>query len=77
MNALKLKLAKKNKEIKPESYNELYEKLVESKIRNKYSVNQELAILRQRTSKPDEFTNYYSYVELCKAEAKAELEINK
>ena len=39
----------------------------------KYNINQELAILRQRDTKPTEFTEYSKYVEKCKAEVKNEL----
>lgn len=73
MNALKLKLAKKNREVNPASWEELYENLIIRKIRKRYSVNQELAILRQRDTKPIEFAAYNEYVEQCKAEVKAEL----
>lgn len=55
-----LELAKQNQ----------YENMIVSKIRQKYSVNQELAILRQRDTKPVEFAEYNDYVEQCKAEAK-------
>ena len=54
-----------------------YPQLVENKIRKKYSVSAELAILRQRNSKPEEFAEYNAFCELCKAEAKTELGINK
>ena len=50
-----------------------YEELVEQLIREKYSVNQELAIQRQRDTKPEEFEVYFSYCEECKAFAKREL----
>lgn len=50
-----------------------YENLIVSKIRKKYSINQELAILRQRDTKPEEFEEYNTYVEQCKAEVKEEL----
>lgn len=39
-------------------------------IRKKYTINDELAILRQRDSKPQEFNEYNSYVEKCKAKIK-------
>ena len=52
-----------------------YPKLVEKKIRTKYSVSAELAILRQRNSKPEEFAEYNAFCELCKSEAKTELGI--
>jgi hypothetical protein len=50
-----------------------YEALIISKIRKKYSINQELAILRQRDSKPEEYQEYFDYVEQCKKEAKEEV----
>ena len=50
-----------------------YISLVDSKIRRRYSISSELAILRQRDSKPKEFAEYNAYAEACKAEAKAEL----
>jgi hypothetical protein len=70
-----LRLARKNKEAAAQSWDDLYETLIIRKIRQRYSVNQELAILRQRDSKPEEFTAYNEYVERCKAEVKQELGI--
>lgn len=58
-----LELAKQNQ----------YEDMIVAKIRQRYSVNQELAILRQQTTKPEEYQAYYDYVEQCKAEAKSEV----
>lgn len=52
--------------------NEEYENKVVALIRQKYNVNQELAILRQRDAKPQEYQEYYDYVEQCKAEVKSE-----
>ena len=52
-----------------------YPQLVENKIRKKYSVSAEFAILRQRNSKPEEFAEYNAFCELCKSEAKTELNI--
>ena len=51
-----------------------YEDLIISKIREKYTIDQELAILRQRDTKPQEFAEYDAYVEQCKLEAKQEVE---
>lgn len=51
----------------------MYEGLVVSKIRQRYSLDQELALLRQRDSKYTEFNDYNEYVEKCKAEAKKEV----
>lgn len=57
-----------------EAKNELlkipYEQRVVDRIRLKYSVDDELAILRQRDSKPDEFIAYNDFVERIKAEEK-------
>ena len=50
-----------------------YENLVESKIRARYTLSQELAILRQRDTKQDEYQEYFNYCEACKAEAKTEI----
>ena len=50
-----------------------YEERVEQLIREKYSINQELAILRQRETKPGEFEEYFAYCEECKAKAKNEI----
>lgn len=50
-----------------------YEDLVESLIRQKYTISNELAILRQKDDKPEEFQEYYSYAEQCKATAKTEV----
>lgn len=47
-----------------------YENKIVALIRKKYNVNQELAILRQRDTKPLEYQEYYDYVEQCKAEVK-------
>ena len=50
-----------------------YSEKVVSLIREKYSLNEELAIQRQRDSKPQEFNEYYAYCEACKAKVKGEL----
>lgn len=50
-----------------------YPLLVESYIRERYSLSAELATLRQRDSKPEEFEEYNAYAEECKARAKNEL----
>lgn len=45
-----------------------YEERVVSRIREVYSVDDELAILRQRDTKPEEFAKYNEFVERIKAE---------
>ena len=50
-----------------------YENRVVELLRKKYSLNQELAILRQRDEKPEEYAAYSAYAEQCKATAKTEI----
>lgn len=50
-----------------------YSEKVVSLIREKYSLDEELALERQRDTKPEEFQEYFNYCEECKAKAKEEL----
>ena len=52
---------------------EAYALRVEELVRERYSVGAELAILRQREAKPDEFAAYNAFVEGCKAAARSEV----
>lgn len=70
------RLSRRNREKDPASWETLYEAVIVRKIRERYTVSQELAILRQRDTKPEEFAAYNAYVESCKAAAKAELGIS-
>jgi hypothetical protein len=56
----------------PTPYTPTYEERVVQLIREKYSMDDELAILRQRDSKPEEFAEYNAYCEKCKSIAKEE-----
>ena len=56
-----------------EPYVSTYEERVEQLIREKYSINQEFAIQRQRDTKPSEFEEYFAYCEECKRIAKEEI----
>ena len=47
-----------------------YEKVVEALIADRYSLAQEVAIQRQKDSKPEEFAAYNEYAEECKKLAK-------
>ena len=47
-----------------------YEQRVVNHIREVYSIDDELAILRQRDTKPEEFAEYNAFVERIKAEEK-------
>ena len=60
----------------PKEKEETYPILVEYFIRQKYSISQELALHRQRDTKPLEFQIYNSYCEDCKSQAKKILGIN-
>ena len=52
---------------------ELYAARVSAMIRERYSVDAELAILRQRDGKPEEFAAYNAFAEDCKARVRASL----
>lgn len=43
-----------------------YNQKVSCLIRERYTQDEEFALLRQRDSKPEEFTEYYDYCEECK-----------
>lgn len=81
MNALKLMLAKKNREVNPESWEELYGHRVTNKVRKRYSQNQVEAILNNYLSEPTnetyaaEFKALQEYRKQCKTEVKKELGI--
>ena len=71
-----LKLIQRVKDKEPKTYDAIYGSIVEEKIRERYSLREEIAIIRQRDTKPEEFKAYNDYVEQCKIEAKQELEVN-
>ena len=50
-----------------------YPNRVSELIRQRYSINDELAILRQRDEKPSEYQEYFAYCEECKSKAKQDL----
>ena len=52
-----------------------YGEAVDNKIRERYSISQEFAILRQRDEKPDEYAAYFAYCEECKAFVKSKKEV--
>lgn len=51
----------------------VYGQEVNKLIRMRYSLSDELAILRKRIEKPEEFEAYNVFVEECKAKAKVEI----
>lgn len=71
VNGVKMPLTEEEiAEIENERLKIPYEQRVVDRIRLKYSVDDELAILRQRDTKPDEFIAYNDFVERIKAEEK-------
>lgn len=50
-----------------------YELTVERLIRERYSISQELAILRQQDAKTEEFQKYNEFCESCKATARLKI----
>jgi hypothetical protein len=68
MTKLQRKLAEKNGTL-----GELYAEEVSRRIRERYSINNELSILRQRDEKPEEFAAYNAFAEECKRKAKADV----
>ena len=52
--------------------NRTYEQRVVDYIRERYTIDQEIAIQRQRDTKPEEFAEYNAYCEQCKLKAKTE-----
>lgn len=63
MKAYQIELAKKNGTI-----NRIKSQMVDAKIRERYSISEQIAILRQKDEKPYEYSNFYQYAEMCKAE---------
>lgn len=49
-----------------------YNDRVNDLIRERYSLSEELAILRQRDTKPEEFATYNAFAEECKAKVREE-----
>jgi len=49
----------------PEPYVPTIEELVEGKLRERYSINQEFEVQRKRETEPQAFQEYYDYVEWC------------
>jgi GrpB-like predicted nucleotidyltransferase (UPF0157 family) len=56
-----------------EAMDALYPEYVSHLIHEKYSINTELALLRQMNSKPEDFDEYNSFAEECKARARREI----
>ena len=54
-----------------------YGNQVNDLIRCRYSLSEELGILRQKDEKPEEYRVYFAFCEECKAKAKLDLGQNK
>lgn len=65
MNNIENRLARLNKTEEAD-----YAAEVDRAVRKRYTISAELAILRQRDTKPEEFEEYYSFVEACKIKAR-------
>ena len=70
MNSIEKRLSRLNGTVESD-----YIARVDRLIRQKYSVSAELAILRQRDTKPEEFAEYDAYAEECKRIARVEFGI--
>ena len=70
------RLAHKLEQVEPGTLRIHYAALVNEKIRARYDLSEELAILRQRDTKPNEFEAYNAFVEQCKTEARREIGID-
>lgn len=53
-----------------EEYVPTYEERVVELIRQRYSIDDEIAILRQKDTKQEEYQAWYEYCEACKAQAR-------
>ena len=52
-----------------------YEQRVVDLIREKYTIDEELSIQRQKETKPDAFETYFNYCEECKMKAKENVQL--
>lgn len=57
------------------SIEDRYKNRIVELIREKYSIDDELSIQRQRYTKPEEFEEYNAYAESCKQQAREEFGI--
>ena len=56
-----IRLAKKNGNLE-----KIRKQLIVNEVRKVYDIDDEFAILRQADAKPDEYAEYFAYVEECK-----------
>ena len=70
MTELQKRLLKKNGLMR-----KAYVRLLTKRIHKRYSIDDEIGILMQAATKPEELEEHNAFVEQCKAEVKAELGI--
>ena len=63
---MRVRLANRNRAASPAAFEAMRGAEIERRIRLRYSLSEELAILRQREEKPSEFAAYHAYAEECK-----------
>lgn len=49
------------------------DRLIDEKINERYSYGDQIALLRQRDEKPEEYEAFYRFAEQCKADVREEL----
>ena len=59
------KLVQANKEKHPEAFEAYRSQLIEKEIEKKYSIEQQIGIIRQRDTKPEKFQRFFDDVEEC------------
>ena len=69
VTAGEIELAKAN-----DTVEELRHRMIESMIAEQYSVGEQIAILRQREQKPEEFDRFDRHAEMCKEMVKRYIE---
>ena len=70
VNAHEIELARKNGTL-----DRIKNRLIDERISRRYPYSAQIALLRQKDEKPEEYAEFYAYAEACKAEVKAELEM--
>lgn len=71
---MRVRLANRNRAAFPAAFEAMRGAEIERRIRLRYSLSEELAILRQREEKPSEFAAYHAYAEECKRAVQREVE---
>lgn len=72
---IRKRLLRANEAAAPGSAKQMYDDRVNELIRTRYSLSEELSVLRKRDVKPLEFAAYNDFVEECKMRARDEFNI--